>query len=43
MSYIKKLNTILVFLIFLAIKSDAQSINLYTLNITISKFIKTIH
>ncbi len=42
MSYIKKLNTILVFL-FLSIKSDAQSINLYTLNITISNFIKTLH
>ena len=32
MSYIKKLNTILVFTFFLGIKSDAQSINLYTLN-----------
>ena len=32
MSYIKKLNTILVFTFLLGIKSDAQSINLYTLN-----------
>jgi hypothetical protein len=32
MSYIKKLNTILVFIFLLGIKSDAQSINLYTLN-----------